>query len=128
MFPLLTSPRGFIRGVPEDPTLMGPDKSAMRSDFLEGGRGVDGEAGMEIPTTVDVGRPFTGLGRDWLPAEVDEVATGRRRDAHDFLRGGGTGAGCAAVAAAAALDFDERAGEGGVGLSSPAGNSDDSLL
>lgn len=68
MFPLLTKPRGFILavvGVPAapPPPLMGPDKRARRSDFLEAGRGAVGDAGMDIPTTDDVGRPFADLVR-----------------------------------------------------------------
>jgi hypothetical protein len=113
-----------VVGVPPLLPIMGPDKRARRSDFWEAGNGVVGDAGMEIPTTDDVGRPLAGLGRVWELEEVDEVAAGRRRDAHDFLSGGGAGAGTGM----GAFDCDERAGEGGVALSSAVGCSDGSLL
>lgn len=106
MLPVLTNPRGRIfigallavatEGADEDD---GGVRSAMSSAFLEGVMGKPsvslvseaevGVAGMENPTTDDVGKPFL---EDEEPA-VDEDPAGRRREAHDFLTGAGAGGG-----------------------------------
>jgi len=54
-------------------------------------------AGMEKPTTEEVGRVLRVVEEDEGPAPGDEEEEGRRRDAHDFLGMAGTGAGSAAT-------------------------------
>ena len=68
----------------------------INSDFLEGDTGTVGEgepAGIEIPTTADVGRVLrvTGPGDGDVGVEEMEEVGGRRRSAHDFLTAVGTG-------------------------------------
>jgi hypothetical protein len=80
IFPVFTSPRGRIFGGRVDPigTLW---RSARRSDLLLGDTATVGVAGMEKPTTDEVGREFGDL------ADVADVPVGRKRDAQDFWGG-----------------------------------------
>ena len=78
-----------------------PLRRAKSSARRTGGtRAGGGEAGMEMPTTEEVGR-------DDLEVEVSPEA-GRSKDAQDFLRTGGADTGAGAV--------DADAAEGGVGV------------
>ena len=54
-------------------------------DEVPAGGGGEAEAGMEKPTTEEVGSAFLVC----VGADVED--TGRRRDAHDFLGGGMAG-------------------------------------
>jgi hypothetical protein len=86
MFPLFSRPRERNVTPPEYPN---PDiglavRRANKSERLFGetvGAGA-GDAETEKPTTEDVGSKL-GFGED------DEGVVGRKRDAHDFLTGGG---------------------------------------
>ena len=71
---------------------------AINSDFLERGTGMAGledveadVAGIENPTTEDVGRVLRDVGTEDGDAEDEEVEEGRRRSAHDFLTVAGAG-------------------------------------
>lgn len=107
MFPLFTSPRGRILSLPALAPVGPVVNSESSSDFLEGetGRAVGvGSAGMENPTTDEVGRVFlVEVGADELPGVEDEE--GRRRDAQDFLTRG-TAVATAGAGAAVCADCD----------------------
>ena len=100
---------------------------AINSDFLEGDTGTIGleedeavavAAGIENPTTEDVGRVLRVVGPedgDAVDEEVDEE--GRRRSAHDFLTvagandaGGGGAAKTSGTAAAGGVGVDDWTG------------------
>ena len=98
MFPLLIKPLGRIFITEE--ALLAPAateaavagagpvvRSVMSSDFLVGetaGTGGEVDAGMEKPTTDEVGRAL----RDGPEGEAAAEEEGRRREAHDFLTAG----------------------------------------
>lgn len=104
MFPLLTSPRARKRGRAEYREGAVPLRRARSSARRTGGTRADGgEAGMEKPTTEEVGR-------DDLEVEesLESPEAGRSKDAQDFLRTGGADAGAGAV--------EVDAAGGGVGV------------
>lgn len=88
MLPVLTSPRGLIRGVGcwdgADEDTGGASRSCSKADVsgdeeFDVGAGLCDPPGIENPTTDDVGRAF--VDRDIFDEDDD---TGRRSEAHDF--------------------------------------------
>ena len=83
---------------PADELGLGPVVSrAINSDFLEGDTGTVGmddgvePAGIENPTTDDVGNVLRDAGPEDGDAGEEEEVGARRRSAHDFLTVAGTG-------------------------------------